>query len=577
VSSRRHWIVAEPQRGAAALARELALPAVVGQVLINRGVAETDAATRFLDPRLRELRDPGDLADVDLAVTRLIRALEGGETIGVFGDYDVDGVTSTALMSWALEQMGARVVRHIPHRLLEGYGLGTVGLQTLAEQGATLVVAVDCGTTAHEEIAQATAQGMDVIVVDHHALGPTLPPAVAVLNPHREDCQFGFRDLAAVGVTFFLCAALRRALRETGRFSAETELDLRDGLDLVALGTVADQVPLVDKNRVLVTAGLKALRRAHRVGIVALCDVAGLAPRRLQASHIAFQLGPRINAAGRLGDAMAAVDLLLTEDPLDARALANVLDTANHERRRIEQVVFEQASQQLDAYDPAALPSVLVLASEAWHPGVVGIVASRMVERYARPAILVGAEGRGSGRSVPGFNLHLALGAAEAHLRRYGGHAQAVGVRIASGAEVGLRAALASYADEHLPGALLQKTLPIDARVPVRDLDLPLAEALQELGPFGQGNPEPLFCLDGVHFRSQQTVGSRHVRFVVEEAGHRVGGIAFGMAERLAAGDFADGARLAVVPEIDDWGTSRRLSLRAVDIIGPGDDKSAES
>ncbi|MFH1808514.1 MAG: single-stranded-DNA-specific exonuclease RecJ [Pseudomonadota bacterium] len=569
MSSRRQWIVAEPDQRVAELAQQHQLSPLVVQVLLNRGLDEADMLGRFLSPQLGQLRDPSTLAGMDQAVTRLVGALEAREQIGVFGDYDVDGVTSTAVVSWTLNQLGGRVLRHVPHRLLDGYGLSEAGLRVLADQGASLIVAVDCGVTAHAEIRAAQAMGLDVIVVDHHALEASLPDAVAVVDPLRSDDHSGLDGLAAVGLAFFLCVALRRALRERGFFATREEPDLRQLLDLVALGTVADQVPLTDQNRILVHAGLKVLQQASRPGIQALCEVARADPARLTSSRLAFQLAPRINAAGRLGDAMAAVDLMLTDDPVQARSLASMLDVANSERRSIENLVFEQACALVEAAGRGAIPEAIVIGDPGWHPGVVGIVASRLVERYGRPSLLVGAEGRGSGRSVPGFNLHEALAAVQHHLIGFGGHAQAVGVRMRHQDLPALQNDLASEAARALGQAAEAPPLMLDARLRVAELDIGLAEELQRLAPFGRGNPEPLFVLDDVHFVSRSQVGGHHVRFVVEEAGRTASGIAFHMADRLEAGDFADGAQLAVVPEVDEWNGRRRLSLRTVDVIAP--------
>lgn len=565
------WRVAEPQLGADKLSAEVGIHPIVAQVLVNRGLSDPQEVADFLSPQLSAMRDPALLAGMDQAVTRILRALDKGEIIGVFGDYDVDGVTSTAVMTWVLRAFGAQVVKHIPHRMLEGYGLGELGLHKLREQGARLVIAVDCGVTAHQEIEQAKAMGLDVIVVDHHALDESLPDAVAVINPLRRDDKFGFNKLAAVGLTFFLAVALRRALRQRGDFARVPQPDLRQVLDLVALGTVADQVPLVDQNRILASTGLQVLRQAERPGIAALCQVANLDPDHLQSGRLAFQIAPRINAAGRLGDPMAAVDLLLTDDPTEARSLAHVLDTANGERRAIEAQVFEQALKQLVELYPDRIPDAIVLGHPDWHPGVVGIVASRMVERYQRPAMLIGTDGRGSGRSIRGFDLHAALSATRQHLLSFGGHPQAVGVRVDYSALSTFRQALVDESARLLPQCETQSVLQLEGRLAVQDLDLELAAALEQLGPYGRGNTEPVFALEGVKFLSRSTVGKNHVRFVLEESGQTVAGIAFHMSEALAAGAFGDGAKLAVVPEINHWAGRQRLSLRTVDVVAPAD------
>lgn len=561
------WTRAPATPAAGVLVEELGLHPVVARLLTARAVVEPESATTFLHPRLADLRDPSGLADVAPAVERLTAAIDAGETIGVHGDYDVDGVTATAVMTSVLRSLGAEVLPYIPHRLREGYGLGQKGLEAMIAGGVRLIVTVDCGISAHVEVAAARAAGVDVIVVDHHALGSSLPAAVAVLNPHRPDCGFGFTDLAGVGVTFFLCVALRRAWRELGR-PAAAALDLREVLDLVALGTVADQVALRDQNRILVASGLQVLRRAARPGIAALCEVAGLAPSALRASHLAFQLAPRINAVGRLGDALDAVHLMLTPDLAEATRQARVLDAANSERRVMERAIFQDALIQVEGR-VGPVPDALILCGPDWHPGVVGIVASRMAERFARPTILIGADGRGSGRSVEGFNLHQALVQLARHMRTFGGHSQAVGLSIDRSEIADLSSGLAALARDAFGSGLPTPGLVLDGTLTLPELDFALVEALQELEPFGRGNPEPVFEFRDVVPTAVSRVGGDHVRFLIDNAPLQIKGIAFGMAERLAEGAFHGPVNLAAVPEIENWGSRRQLQLRVLDVAPP--------
>ena len=563
------WAEREAEAGAIdAVAVAGALSPPVARVLVGRGIDDASKVDGYLVPRLQALPDPLHLTGVAEAVERLAAALDRGETIGVFGDYDVDGVTSTTLLWDFLERLGARVVATIPDRLIEGYGLSRAGVDRLAAAGATLIVTVDCGVTAVAEVDDANAKGLDVVVIDHHTVPVTLPRAVAVINLHRTDCTRGSEALCAVGVTFNLCLALRRHLRERGFFSASRpEPDLKDALDLVALGTVADVVPLVGENRVLVSAGLAVVRQGKRTGMRALLEVAGTKLAAIDAGTLGYQLGPRLNAAGRLGDAMQAVRLLRATDALEARTLAVRLDGENGARRELERRIAAEAILQVEASEQLRSAPVLVVGDDAWHPGVVGIVASRLVERFGRPTVVVGEGGRGSGRSVERFHLHEALCAVAASPDRggidsFGGHAHAAGVRLQPGRFERFREALSEVAAARLDVADLQRVLLHDGPLDVVAVDFALCRALARAAPFGRKNPEPTFLFRGVAPVGLRELKGGHLKATLDSARH-VEMIAFGAAERAAQiGRTID---VLATPEINEFRGAQSLQLRVKD------------
>ena len=532
-------------RAALAFAQRLGVPEIVGRVLAARNVA-LDDAERFLAPTLREmLPDPAMFKDMDRAVERLVQAIERGETIAIFGDYDVDGATSAALLRRFIAAAGGRSVTYIPDRQREGYGPNEAALLKLKEQGAGVVVTVDCGVTAHVPLAAAARAGIDVIVIDHHVGEPSLPAAVAVVNPNRLDENGAHTMLAAVGVTFLLVVGVNRALRERGRFAARGEPDLLSWLDLVALGTICDVVPLTGVNRALVAQGLKVMRRRQNVGLAALADVAGV-EERLDAYHAGFVLGPRVNAGGRVGEFELGARLLSCDDPIEARALAQRLDAFNRERRDIEATVLADAIATVDAA-ATSRGTIVIAAKEGWHAGVIGIVAGRLRERYNRPACVIafdGAIGKGSGRSVPGVALGPAIIAARQAglLINGGGHAMAAGFTVARDGVERLRAFLEAQLRIPADAADLQPELGIDGMVAPGAATLELAETLERLGPFGTGNAEPRFALVHARLLHAEPVGEQHLRLVLGDpaGGSRVRAMLFragenGLGETLMA------------------------------------------
>ena len=493
----RRWLLRPSEdRLALGIAQRLGLPDVVGRLLAGRGIA-LDAAEHFLAPTLRALLpDPSALADMDAAAERLARAVRHSETVGVFGDYDVDGACSAALMTLVLRGLGCTVLTHVPDRLLEGYGPNAPALLGLAGRGAALIVCVDCGTAAADALAAVAGQA-DVVVLDHHAVEGAPPPVLATVNPNRLDCGSGLRGICATAVAFLAAVATVRALRRSGWFAGRAEPDLRHMLDLVALATVCDVMPLTGLNRALVVQGLRVMARRGRPGIAALLDAAasGNAPTAMTCG---FALGPRINAAGRIGDAGLGLRLLLTDDPVEAQQLAALLDATNRERREVEDGMLRSALDQASVLDAEGHAALLVYG-EGWHPGVIGIVAGRIKERHNRPA-LVGAlaDGviKGSARSVPGVDIGAAVIAARSRglLLTGGGHAMAAGFSLAAGNAAAFQADL----NARLAHA---KTLPRAADLAVEGLlavpgaTVELAQCLQRLSPYGNGNEEPVFAL----------------------------------------------------------------------------------
>ncbi|MEE9481007.1 MAG: single-stranded-DNA-specific exonuclease RecJ [Kiloniellales bacterium] len=520
-------------RLAAALSQRHGLPEIVGRVLAGRGVALEEAESH-LNPTLRRLMpNPSQLKDMDRAVARLVAAIEGQETIAVFGDYDVDGATSAALLKRFLAAIGVPLRVYVPDRRAEGYGPNAPALLRLKAEGVSLVITVDCGTTAHESLAVAAEAGLDTLVIDHHAAEPRLPPAYAVVNPNRLDEDGDLGQLAAVGVTFVFLVGLNRALRDGGWYgrAGQTEPDLRAWLDLVALGTVCDVVPLTGLNRAFVAQGLKVLAGRGNVGLAALCDAARV-DERPGTYHAGFILGPRINAGGRVGQSDLGAQLLATDDPGEAARLAEQLDGLNAERRRIERDVLDQALAQIEATAAEARGLVMAVA-EGWHPGVIGIVASRLKERTNLPSLVVALEngvGKGSGRSVPGVDLGAAVIAARQSglLINGGGHPMAAGLTVAEDRVEALRAFLDERLSRRIAEIQYRPSLGIDGALQPGGARSDLVEVLEQVGPYGAGNPEPRFAIPEARVAAAQVVGENHVRCTITGSdGSRLKGIAF--------------------------------------------------
>ncbi|CAN5197404.1 single-stranded-DNA-specific exonuclease RecJ [soil metagenome] len=515
---------------ARALSRELELSEVTAAVLARRGYGEPELARRFLDAELPG-HDPLLLGDMAGAIERLRAAIEAGTRICVHGDYDVDGICATALAVLYLRELGADVVWHLPSRFEEGYGVSGATLARLADDGVGLVLTVDCGITAVHEVAEARARGLEVVVTDHHRPGESLPdcPVVSTMRPSASPFQYPFPGLCGTGVVYKLGEAL------LGREHPA----LRHNLDLVALATIADVVPLIDENRALASAGLRELACTRRPGLQALMRSAHVDPAAVDASAVGFRLAPRINAAGRLGRPDAALELILTDDPDEARKLASDLEELNRDRQAVEDRILREATALVEGFsEPARLRRGYVLWHEDWHEGVIGIVASRLVERFSRPVVLItrSQEGwKGSGRSVSRFDLHGALAACSSHLERFGGHRAAAGLSIEEASLEAFAEAFAAHADATLADEDLHPVTTVDAVVSAEELTLPLAQELDRLAPFGLGNPDVMLLVPAAQPFAPATVGEgKHLRFRVRQNGRDAGSaIAFGQGSQL--------------------------------------------
>jgi single-stranded-DNA-specific exonuclease len=566
LSGKRWKARAIDDRTALALSQGLGIPEIVGRVLAARGIG-FESAPDFLNPTLMaSLPDPSHLKGMDEAVERLASAVMQGETIALFGDYDVDGATSSALLTRFLEAVGQRPRVYIPDRLREGYGPNGPALRRLREEGASVVVTLDCGTAAHEALKVAEDAGLEVVVVDHHVAEPLLPRAVAVINPNRLDETSPHRQLAAVGVAFLLVVGLNRALRQAGWYgAARREPDLREWLDLVALGTICDVVPLTGVNRALVAQGLKVMGQRRNPGIKALADVARLteAPGTY---HAGFLLGPRVNAGGRVGESDLGVRLLTTADEDEARTLARHLDDLNRQRQEIEARVLDEAMRQAERKGGGNRPPLILVAGEGWHPGVIGIVASRIKEEFNRPTCVValdGETGSGSGRSVSGVDLGAAVIAARQAglLTAGGGHAMAAGFKLAREKLDSLESFLIERIAAGLADVSFEPLLHLDGALKVGGCNLDLARALDRVAPFGVGNAEPRFVLTGARLAKADFVGKDggHLRCILTgEGGGRLKAIAFNCLETPLGQALRrhDGAafHLAGRIRLDTWG-----------------------
>ncbi|NMB25376.1 MAG: single-stranded-DNA-specific exonuclease RecJ [Firmicutes bacterium] len=559
-----------------ALVDALGISSTVARILVGRGIDTPRLATEFFDLRWDALPSPWMLADMRPAIERLAKAIKEGELVTIYGDYDVDGMTATALLVRVILALGGQADYYIPRRADEGYGLHQEALAEILPH-SSLVVTVDCGITAIDEAMFAKESGLDLIITDHHQPCGELPSALAVINPNRSDCPYPYKELAGVGVALKLAHAL--ALSMLGSAENADALVGRH-LDLVALGTVADVVPLRGENRILVHLGLEAFAR-ESVGLQALLKVAGLDDGRdLSATNLAFGLAPRLNALGRLDDASTGVRLLLSEDPDEARGLAKMLDEANQERRAIERAITEEAMARVEAELDMDEEWAIVLASPDWHPGVIGIVASRLVEKYHRPTILISLQdelGKGSGRSIEGFDMHKALESLSHLLERFGGHKMAAGLSIRAPLVEELRKELNQLARMHLREEDLVPKLSLDADVALCEINHALLEELQSLAPYGAGNPEPVLMVQDVILERSYLVGKGQDHLKLLVSGTDVAGassdsfeaIGFRMGDQL---DLVEGAKrvdLAFRPKINEWNGRVSIDLQLRDVRLP--------
>lgn len=557
----KRWIEASPAAEALELARTLDLHPQVASLLWQRGYRNVEEIRAFLDPRLQSLGDPFALTDLRAAAERVSKAVESKEKIAIFGDYDVDGITSCALLWRVLRKLGANVVTFLPLRMEEGYGLSQDGVERCVEEHKpSLLIAVDCGTTAVQQVAWLRERSIDVVIIDHHALPPELPNANALVNPQR-DGEGRLDYLASVGLVFKVCHGLLKLTGEGNR-----TVDLKDYLDLVAVGTVADIVPLVGENRVLVRRGLRQIEQTRWSGLRALAEVSQVS-HPVTAQDVGFRLGPRLNASGRLGDAMLSLRLLLTDDSGEAARIASELNRNNRERQSVEMETFLQAEAQLEKeFDPSRDWGI-VLAGRNWHWGVIGIVASRVQRRYHRPTIIIGINdeglGKGSGRSIDGISIVRALQDCSAHLTLFGGHDMAAGLNIENGKIDAFRESFARHirSQAGTDDSIFQATLDLSGTISMSEVSDQLYRRMEELSPFGRNNPEPIFLFDSISYtRPPRFFGNNHVKLFLRGEKNEIEAVGFGLGQH----DWSKlPHRLAGTLDWDDY--HDRVQLRIAD------------
>ena len=562
----KSWKIAEPPDHSAVSSWGSTLHPLVARILSCRGIGSAEEASQFLAPALGKMLDPFLLKGMEQAVERLVAALQTGETICIYGDYDVDGITGTALLVSFFRTLGCTCHYFIPNRFDDGYGLSLEALERIIETvGATLIISVDCGIISIDEALFCRQKGIDLIITDHHAPREIIPHALAVINPLQPGCAYPFKSLAGVGVAFNLLIALRATLRKKGFFGANGAPDLRQWLDLVTLGTIADVVPLIGQNRIYAFHGLRQLSGVTKTGIESLKKVAGISGV-VSCGQVGFRLAPRLNAAGRMESAVPGVELLLCSDARETLQIATDLDAANAERQAVERRIFEEAVAMVEASGCYPTCRSIVLASDTWHQGVIGIVASRMVERYHRPTILIALTGdgcaKGSGRSIPGFHLLDALHPCSSHLERFGGHRYAAGVGLKEAMVDTFATAFEAESFRLLEGDELIPGLNVDAEAEPGEVTLELALELKKLEPFGAGNPEPVLMMRGLTVLEKRVVGEGHLRLRLGLYGNVFNAIAFRMADRDTMGKID----VAFFPEVNEWKGSTSLQLRIKDL-----------
>ncbi|MZH45767.1 MAG: single-stranded-DNA-specific exonuclease RecJ [Nitrospinae bacterium] len=553
------------------LETELQLPKAIAALLANRGVTTKESAKDFLEADFARLHDPFLMNGMQQAVDRVIHAFEKKESITVFCDYDVDGVTSAAFLTHFFRDLNCPVEAYLPERQSEGYGLNSEAVRKIRESGANLMITADCGITGVKEVALANKIGLDVIVTDHHQVGEEgLPPAVAVLNPHRADCNYPYRFLSGVGLAFKLAIAVRKRLYMEG-WPKESLPNLKRHLDLLALGTIADVAPLTGENHILTLHGLEMLSVTAKPGLVALKETAGIVGN-VDARSVGFGLGPRLNAAGRLGRADSGLHLLTSTDLKEAKSLARELELTNKERKDIQEETVAEAEELFRNEVDIKKDRVIVLASEIFHPGVIGIAASRMVDKYHRPTVLIaieGDQGKGSGRSIPKFNLFKAFTDCGEHLLQFGGHAYAAGLTIKEDQVEAFRNAMNEVGHRHLNEEDLIPEVGVDTVLRLDEIDLSFYSRLALLEPFGAENPVPCFLSQGVHFQEVKQIGKEknHVRFRVRQGSGRIEGVGFGLAEVFGSVEVAtETFDIAYEINLNTWNGREKLEIKLVDL-----------
>ena len=569
----KRWVLRNPiLETADQIASSLDLLPVVARLLINRKVEGVDAAEMFVKAELASLHDPFLMNGMELAVDRILMAIKNKESIRLFCDYDVDGVTSAAFLTHFFRDIGITVGYYLPERMKEGYGLNENAVRAITKEGASLMITADCGITAVREVELARSLGLDVIITDHHQVGSEgLPKAVAVLNPHRSNCEYPYKFLSGVGLAFKLAVAVRTSLYKKMNWDKDRLPNMKRHLDLVALGTIADVAPLTGENHTLVRHGLEVLATTDKAGLVALKAVSDV-DNGVTARSVGFALGPRLNAAGRLGKADNGFHLLTSVDLKEAKELAQELNVINQERKDIQELVQDEAEYLIDREVNLEEDLVIVLASENFHSGVVGIVASRIVEKYFRPVVLIALEngiGKGSGRSIPHFNLHRAFTECASHLVQFGGHAYAAGLTINENSLDSFRSAINEVGRRILSDENLVPELFLDGFLKISEINVTLHEQIALLEPFGAENPPPVFLVQGVSVYELKRMGREesHVRFQAVQGDARIDAVGFNLAKEFSSiAEKSDKVDLACEFQVNDWGGRSKLELKVLDL-----------
>ena len=567
----KKWLFANAEEEAVnRLKEDQGLSTLLAQLMVNRGLGDHESARFFLDARLDTVHDPFLMRGMDVAVRRIVKAIQNEETVTVYGDYDVDGVTSAALVVHFFRELGAPVDYYLPNRMEEGYGLNDNALDTIKARGGRLVITADTGITALSQVAYANKIGVEVIVTDHHQVAVEgLPAALAVLNPHQPECTYPFKFLSGVGIVFKLAAGIRRGLLEAG-WDADKLPNLKKHLDLFTLGTIADMSPLIDENHVLTSHGLEALRTSIKPGVIALKSVVGI-EGKVDSSSVGFGMGPRLNAAGRLGQPDRGLHLLVSSDLNEAMEMAKSLEVLNEERKETQRWCFEEAEYLLERQVDLENENVIVLASENFHQGVIGIVAAKLAEKFYRPAILISlveGMGKGSARSIPSFNLVKAMTQCSEYLVQYGGHAYAAGLNIKEERVDDFRKAMNKVGDEYLTADSLVAQVKVDATLRMEDITQEFYGEMEILEPFGQMNKVPVFISREVRARDVKFVGreDNHVRFRAFQGNQCRNVIGFNLAHAFQSIDASEPVDIVYELRRNTWGGRNSIEMKLLDL-----------
>ncbi len=553
------------------IASETDISPIKARLLFNRGITEAGDINSFLHPKLSDLIDPMLLKDMEEGVNLIISAFEKQEQIAIYGDYDADGITSTALLVNFFSELGIPALYYIPDRISEGYSLNKAAIDSLAQQNVKLLITVDCGISNRDEIEYAHSLGIKVVVTDHHQIPENFSPACPVINPNREDSKFPFRDLAGVGVAFFLAAGIRSCIRKKGWFELAAEPDLKQYLDIVALGTIADMVPLVDQNRIIVSAGIEMMKTSRWLGIEAMKKVCGLENQDISSLDVAFKLAPRLNAAGRIGDNKTGIASLVTENYSEAIYSTRELNNMNSERQKIEGAIVEEIERDILPGLDLENKKILLLAKEGWHKGVLGIVASKILEKYHRPTIVLTIRdgvATGSGRSIDGFNLHESMTSLKHLFIRFGGHYHAAGCTLEMENIEKLSEGLEDIARGTLKDEDLIPCITVDDCLKLSDITIDSINDIRSIEPFGSGNPEPVFYSGDLEVLDTWIVGENHLKLRLRQDETITEAIGFNLADQQPERSSLINAVYS--PEINKWNGNEKVQLRIIDLEKAG-------